>query len=49
MSPADYCGGQAGLIHYNRGKITISDRVGLEARACECYQVVRNECERLLG
>ena len=39
----------AGLIHYNRGKITISDRAGLEARACECYQVVRNECERLLG
>ncbi len=39
----------AGLIHYNRGKITISDRAGLEARACECYQVVRNEFERLLG
>jgi CRP-like cAMP-binding protein len=39
----------AGLIQYHRGKITISDRAGLEARACECYQVVRNECERLLG
>lgn len=38
----------AGLIRYNRGRITILARAGLEARACECYQVVRNEYERLL-
>jgi CRP-like cAMP-binding protein len=39
---------EAGLIHYNRGRITVLDRVGLEKRVCECYQVVRNEFHRLL-
>jgi CRP-like cAMP-binding protein len=38
----------AGLIRYNRGHITVMDRVGLEARVCECYEVVRNEYDRLL-
>jgi len=38
----------AGLIEYRRGKITVLDRPGLEARACECYQVVKTEFDRLL-
>ncbi len=38
----------AGLIHYRRGKITVLDRPGLEARSCECYQVVKTEFDRLL-
>jgi CRP-like cAMP-binding protein len=38
----------AGLIHYRRGKITVLDRPRLEARSCECYQVVKTEFDRLL-
>jgi CRP-like cAMP-binding protein len=37
-----------GLISYRRGTITVVDRPGLEARACECYQVVKTEFDRLL-
>jgi CRP-like cAMP-binding protein len=39
----------AGLIQYARGHIRIVDRKRLEASACECYQIVKNECERLVG
>jgi CRP-like cAMP-binding protein len=38
----------AGLISYHRGRITVLDRPGLEARCCECYQVVKTEFDRLL-
>jgi CRP-like cAMP-binding protein len=39
---------QAGLIEYHRGRITVLDRPGLEARSCECYAVVKKEFDRLL-
>jgi diguanylate cyclase (GGDEF)-like protein/PAS domain S-box-containing protein len=37
----------AGLIQYSRGYINIIDRAGIEARACECYGVVKAEYDRL--
>lgn len=39
---------RAGLIDYTRGQILVLDRPGLEKRACECYQVVKTESDRLL-
>ena len=38
---------KAGLIDYRRGHISILDRVGLEARSCECYNVVRRAYDKL--
>lgn len=37
-----------GLIKYSRGRITVPDRRRIEARVCECYQVVKKEYDRLL-
>ena len=37
-----------GLISYGRGLITVLDRRRLELAACECYEVVRAETERIL-
>ncbi len=37
-----------GLIQYRRGHISIIDRPRLEEWACECYDVVRQETDRLM-
>ena len=38
-----------GAISYVRGHITILDRDKLEETVCECYRVVKDEFDRLLG
>lgn len=37
------------LIRYSRGVLTVLDRHGLEAAACDCYGIVAAEYDRLLG
>ncbi len=37
------------IIQYHRGHITVLDRASLEKQCCECYQVVKNEFNRLLN
>lgn len=37
-----------GLISAKRGHIRVLDKLAMEARVCECYEVVRKEYARLL-
>ena len=38
-----------GAIRYTHGQMTVLDRAGLEAAACECYGVVQEQFDELLG
>ena len=40
---------EKGIIRYRRGVVDIIDRAGLSALSCECYGVIRDNYERLLG
>jgi CRP-like cAMP-binding protein len=40
---------KAGVIHTSRGRTSILDHATLEAASCECYRVLKDEYDRLLG
>jgi CRP-like cAMP-binding protein len=40
---------KAGVIEYERGRITVTDRRGLEEASCECYRVIKAEYRRLVS
>ena len=40
---------KAGFIRYTRGRITVTDRPGLESASCECYRIIKEDFDRLLG
>jgi CRP-like cAMP-binding protein len=38
-----------GFVNYSRGHITILDRAGLEATACQCYRVIKDESDHVFS
>ena len=40
---------EGGFIRFRRGRITVTDRQGLENVSCECYRVLREVFDRLLA
>ena len=40
---------KAGLIDYSRGSVKVINQKGLESAACSCYQIIKQEFDRLQG
>jgi CRP-like cAMP-binding protein len=40
---------ERGLIRYSCGQVSVLDRAGLEETSCECFRLLRAECERVFG
>jgi Mn-dependent DtxR family transcriptional regulator len=38
----------SGAIKYQDGRVWLLDRAALQRDSCECYEVVKRECDRLL-
>ena len=38
---------RAGIVRYQRGRLRVADRLGLEKQSCECYRVLRAAYELL--
>jgi hypothetical protein len=38
-----------GLVRYSRGHVTLLDRTQLEALACECYQIMKEESDKIIA
>jgi hypothetical protein len=49
IADGQYANMHSGAIRYVRGHIKMLDRTKLESTVCECYQVVKDEFDRLLG
>jgi hypothetical protein len=39
---------KAGLIEHKRGTVTVFDRPGLEAAACDCYREMQDDLDECL-
>ena len=38
----------AGYLRYTRGRVTVTDRAGLERASCECYEVTKRLYDQIM-